>query len=229
MTTRPWTVNRPGPLTPRGEGLWTIDDQLPGPRSIPRRMTIVKRDDGLLFFNAIPVPDATLEQLRALGTPRHLILPNHLHALDAHAFIDKLKVEAWGSDVCVKELSARGLKVHDIAHLPSQAGQRFFTVNGFVTHEQVLFAHGALIAADVFTNVPHQKGLTGFMMRLVGFTAPHPLLPKPVRRRVGRELSAVKALFEELAALSPRQLIPSHGDVFTGDCAAALRTIASTL
>lgn len=227
--TRPWTVNRPGPLTPRGEGLWTIDDQLPGPRAIPRRMTIVKRDDGLLFYNAVPVPDSTLDEIRALGTPRHLVLPNHLHALDAHAFAEKLKVETWACAAGLKELADRGVKASDIAHLPSQAGQRWFSVTGFLTHEQVLFAHGTLIAADVFTNVPHQKGLTGLMMRLIGFTAPHPLLPKPVRKRVGRDLKAVKALFEDFAQLSPRQLIPSHGDVFTGDCAAALRQIAVTL
>ena len=95
MTTRPWMVNQPGPLIPRGEGLWTVDDFVPGPAAIPRRMTVVKRDDGLLFFNAIPMPEATLAQLRALGTPRHLILPNEFHALDAHGFITMLGVTAW--------------------------------------------------------------------------------------------------------------------------------------
>ena len=88
----------------------------------------------------------------------------------------------------------------------------------------------ALIAADLFTNVPHARGLFGLLMRLVGFTGPQPILPKPVRKRVGRDFPKLKALFEELAALPEiKQLIPSHGDVFTGDCAAALRFIASTL
>lgn len=230
MTTRPWTVNHPGPLTQRGEGLWTVDDFVPGPRSIPRRMVVVKRDDGLLFYNAVPVPEATLDQLRALGTPRHLVLPNEFHALDAHAFALKLNVTSWASSVAVAALASRGVSANDISGLPAQSGHRWFTVQGFRTHEQVLVAHGALIAADLFTNVPHTRGVVGLIMRLVGFTAPQPILPKPVRKRVGRDLPKVKALFEELAALpGVKQLIPSHGAVFTGDCSGALRFIAGTL
>lgn len=230
MTTRPWTVNKPGPLTKRADGVWTVDDFVPGRGAIPRRMIVVKRDDGLLFYNAVPVPDSTLDELRALGTPRHLILPNEFHALDAHGFVDKLKVTAWASTVAVTALATRGITAADISGLPAQTGHRWFTVEGFRTHEQVLVAHGALIAADLFTNVPHTPGFVGLLMRLVGFTAPQPILPKPVRKRVGRDLPKVKALFEELAKLPEiKQLIPSHGDVFTADCSAALRVIANTL
>jgi hypothetical protein len=222
-----WSVNRPGPLTPRAPGLWTVDDFVPG-RPIPRRMTVVQRDDGLLFFNAIPVPDETLAAIRALGAPRHLLVPNEFHALQAAAFAERLQLETWAHPVSLAALSGR-LVAKDVAGLPPQPGHRLFTVEGFRTREQVLVVHDTVIAADLFTNVPHAWTLSGLAMRLFGFSGPAPKLPFPVRRRVGRDFAKVKALLEELAALGVTQLIPSHGAVLERHGADALRRIANSL
>jgi hypothetical protein len=49
-------------------------------------MAIVRRGDGtLLFFNAVPVDEEALARIRALGTPSVLVVPQHLHVIDAHA------------------------------------------------------------------------------------------------------------------------------------------------
>ncbi len=37
-TARPWTVNRPQPLVQRDDGLWTIDDDVPGMRGALRAL-----------------------------------------------------------------------------------------------------------------------------------------------------------------------------------------------
>lgn len=107
-TPRPWTVNRPGPLTPRGPDLWTIDDAVPGIPGAGRRMTIVRRrDETLLFYNAIPLPEETLRAVRALGSPARLVVPNQFHALDAAAFTLKLNVTPYAPQVAVTELEKR--------------------------------------------------------------------------------------------------------------------------
>ena len=229
MTSRPWTVYRPGPLTPRDDGLWTIDDDIPGIPGANRRMSVVKRADGtLLFYNAIPVDDATLGQLRALGRPSQLIVPNQYHALDAAAFAHRLGLTAYCPTVAVETLASR-LACQPITALPLD-GLKLFRVDGFSTHEAVVLTGKTLLVADLVTNSPHAGGFYGLLMKLVGFTGPEPKLPKPVRKRVGKDLPAVAKLMNELAALEGwSRLIPSHGAVIETGGPAALRAVASTL
>ena len=226
MTARPWTVLSPSSLTQRSERVWTIDDDIPGLNGVNRRMTIVRRADGsLLFYNAVPVPDATLEALRALGSFGALVVPNQFHALDAAAFAQKLNVPAFMPDVAVTALADR-VQGRDLAQLPPGDDVRVFTVDGFRTHEAVLVVGKTLIVADLVTNVPHGKGLRALPMRLVGFTGPEPTLPPPVKFRVGVDKPKIRARLEALAGLELDTLIPSHGEVFTGDVSSALRRVA---
>lgn len=231
MTTpaRPWIVQNPGPLTRRDDGLWTIDCVTPG-LGVQRRMVIVKRADGdLLFFNAVPVPDATLEQLRALGRPAQVILPNPFHALDSAAFVEKLGVKAYAPEPALAVLQER-VAVEPVSKLPPDAKVKLFAVEGFKTHEVVLVTGHTLVAADVITNVPHLPGLRGLAMRLVGFTGPQPKLPRPVQKRVGRDLKAVAAQLDALAQLEGlSRIIPTHGDIVESGAPEALRAIAASL
>ncbi len=229
-TSRPWTVNKPGPLTQRDENLWTIDDDVPGLPGATRRMTVVKRADGtLLFYNAVPIADPTLEQVRALGKPAVLIVPNHLHALDAAAFAHRLGLTAYCPELAVPLLASR-LACQPITALPADPSLRWFRVDGFSTHEVVLVTGKTLVVADLLTNAPHGKGLVGLLMKLVGFTGPEPKLPRPVRKRVGRDLRAVRALMNELAAVEGlERIIPSHGTLIETNAREALRAVAQTL
>lgn len=229
-TTRPWTVHKPGPLTQRDDRLWTIDDQVPGLPGATRRMTVMKRLDGsLLFYNAIPVDDATQDQLRALGTPAQLIIPNRFHALDAAAFTHRLGLTAYAPAVALPALAQR-LVCQPISALGLEASIQVFAVEGFRTHEVVLVFGKTLLVADLFTNAPHRGGLPGLLMRVVGFTGPEPKLPWPVRKRVGRDLKAVAALLNHLAGLEGLgRIIPSHGTIIEGNAAAALRAVSARL
>ncbi|MBM4778915.1 MAG: hypothetical protein GQE15_14515 [Archangiaceae bacterium] len=227
---RPWTVHHPRPLTQRSPSLWTVDDDVPGLPGADRRMSVIRRSDGsLVFFNAIPLPEAALEQVKALGTPAHLLLPNHFHALDAAAFAERLGVTAWAPDVAVPVLRER-VACQPISAFPSGPDLRLFAVDGFATKELVLVARETLFTADLVTNSPHGAGVMGLVMRLIGFTGPSPKLPKPVRRRVQRDREAVKALLLELAALPGlTRLVPSHGTIVEGDVGAVLRQVAAEI
>lgn len=225
---RPWSVYRPRPLTQRSPSVWTVDDDVPGLPGADRRMSIIRRSDGsLVFFNAIPVADETLAQVKALGTPAHLLLPNQYHALDAAAFVERLGVTAWAPDVAVSALASR-VACQPVSAFPAGPDLRLITVEGFVTKEFVLLVADTLFMADLVTNAPHGTGVMGLVMRLVGFTGPSPKLPKPVRRRVQRDREAVKSVLLELASLpGVTRLIPSHGGLVEGDVAAVLRQVAA--
>lgn len=229
-TPRAWTVNKPQPLVQREAGLWTVDDLVPGIPGAGRRMTILKRLDGaLLFYNAIPVPDSTLEQVRALGRPAQLVVPNRFHALDAGAFAQKLGLTAYAPEIEIEKLKSR-LVCQPISALSLDPSLRVFKVDGFSTHEAVLLTGKTLVVADLLTNVGHFGGFGGLMMRLVGFTGPAPKLPPPVRKRVGKDLKAVAALMTELAAIDGlERIIPSHGAVIETGAKATLRAVAASL
>lgn len=227
---RPWTVYRPGPIVRRAPDLWTIDDDVPGLPGANRRMSIVRRpDDSLVFFNAVPVPADTLAQVRALGRPAALIVPNALHALDAGPFARTLDVQAFAPVVAIAPLSSR-VACRPIAELALGDALETFTVEGFRTKEIVLRARDTLFTADLVTNAPHGRGPVGLLMRLVGFTGPAPKLPRPVRRRVETNRDEVRACLESLSRLPGlRRLVPTHGEIVEGDVAGALRAIAATL
>jgi hypothetical protein len=62
-----------GPLERLDDNLWAVESDVPGIPGLERRMSIVRRaDGGLLFYNAVPVRDAVLGEIRALGAPAQL-------------------------------------------------------------------------------------------------------------------------------------------------------------
>src|SRR5438067_2873414 len=107
---RPWTVTRHDPIEKLEENLWAVNGDVPGfPPAVRfhRRMQIVKLSDGrLAFHNAIPLDDAALADVRAWGKPAILIVPHHLHAMDAHAFQAKLGLSAFTARQALEKVKA---------------------------------------------------------------------------------------------------------------------------
>jgi hypothetical protein len=230
---RPWTPYHPGPLERLADGLWTLEDDVPGLPGARRRMTVIRRRDGTLtFFNAVPFGPETEAAVRGLGTPTALVVPNRFHALDAGPFAERLGLTAYAPREALADLAPR-VGARPIDELRGDEALQVLTVEGFRTQEVALLVgttEKTLVVADLVTNAPHGPGLVGLAMRLVGFTGPEPKLPLPVRKRVGRDLRAVKAQLEQLAGTPGLvRLMPSHGAVVSADVAAVLRRIAATL
>ncbi len=231
---RPWTVLSPGLLSTIDDNLWCIDDDVPGLRGARRRMVIARRSDGkLVFFNAVPVGDETLAAVRALGAPAYLIIPNRFHTIDAAAFRDKLKLQAYGPPKSLDEVR-RNVEVAKYADLPPDPTMAIHTVDGFKTGEAVLVVRtgprASVIVSDLVVNQRHGPGFTGLMMRLVGFTGDRPKLPKVVKMRILEDAAVVRALLETLATTPGlARIIPSHGDIIDKDAAEVLRAIATTV
>lgn len=232
---RPWTVLPHGPVERIDENLWGIESDVPGVPLLKRRMSIVRRSDGgLLFFNAVPVGDAALAEIRALGRPAILVIPQHLHMMDAHAFRAKLGVRVF-APASTRALVAERVEVDGaFEDLPPDPAVRVETVAGFKTGEGFATIQtgprASLVVADVVLNVPPQPGAMGLLYRLLGFSGDRPKLPTPVRLRVVRDKGALRAQLERLAATPGlARIVPSHGPVVERDPAGVLREIAASL
>ncbi|HYV65273.1 MAG TPA: hypothetical protein VE964_03460, partial [Myxococcales bacterium] len=105
---RPWTVTRHDPIEKIDENLWGVNGDVPGfppAARFHRRMHIVKLSDGrLVFHNAVPIGDAALAEIKAWGKPAILIVPHHLHAMDAHGFQAKLALQVFTAAVSVEKV-----------------------------------------------------------------------------------------------------------------------------
>jgi hypothetical protein len=232
---RAWTVIAPGPLTRLDENLWSVEDGVPGAPGIRRRMVVLRRSDGkLVFYNAIPVGEEGLAAIRAAGEPAFLFIPNHLHMIDAPAFVEKLGVRAFGPPLSLDAVRARLPETAPYDELPPDGTHEVMTVDGFKTGEGVLLARTgekvSAVVADLVMNQRHGTGFFGFMFKMMGFTGDGPRLPKPVLFRVADDRARLRAFMEKLAAVPGlARIVPSHGEVIETDPAGALRAVASMI
>ncbi len=232
---RPWTVLPHRPLERIEANLHAVDGAVPGIAGLRRRMAVVTRSDGtLLFFNAVPVDDATLDRIRALGRPAYLVVPNHLHMIDAHAFRERLGVRVYAPKP-TRALVERRVRVDGaFEDLPPDPAVSVVPVAGFKTGEGMAVVRSdgrvSLVVADVVLNVPDGPGVSGLVFRLLGMTGPTPRLPLPVKLRVLRDRGALRGQLEELARTPGlARIVPSHGAVVDRDPAGVLRSIAASL
>jgi hypothetical protein len=234
-TPRPWTVLPHGPLERLEENLHVVQGEVPGIPGLRRRMAIVRRADGtLLFFNAVPVGEETLDRIRGLGTPGMLVVPQQLHMLDAHAFRERLAVRVYAPAVARDAVAQRVAVDGAFEDIPSDPTVSIVTAAGVRTGEGIGVVRSgrgtSLLVADMVLNVPNGPGFQGLLFRLLGMTGNGPRLPLPVRLRVVRDRRALRARLEELAGIPGlTRIVTSHGGIVDRDPAGVLRGIAASL
>jgi hypothetical protein len=77
-----------GPLVQAAPGLWLVDGKW-GNSPFGRRMTVIVLGDGLLIHSAIRLDDATMAELRLLGEPRVVVVPNAFHSSEAWFYSER--------------------------------------------------------------------------------------------------------------------------------------------
>lgn len=200
----------------------------------PRTMTVVRLSDGrLVVYSAIALDESEMKDLESFGTPAFLIVPSVRHRLDVKIWKDRypeMRVVAPRSafDKVEELVHVDGINIafRDdsvcVDTVPGTDGSEFAlrvrTESGIV-----------LVVNDLIGNLPHQSGVGGMMLRLMGFTSPKPIIPKLIEKRLIADKAAVRIQLEKWATLPLFKVIVSHGDPIELEPSRALRELAASL
>lgn len=176
-------------------------------------MTVVRLDDGrLVIYSAIALDDEQMRELQAFGAPAFLIVPSHLHRLDAAAWKQRYP------ELCVVAPSGSRASVEEVVAVDTtnpdwgQDSLRFLELDGTGAREAALEVHEqgsiTLLLNDVVGNLPVSHGL---VLRAMGFAGAHPRVPRAIKRALVQDPAALRARFEYWASLPVRKIVVSHG------------------
>jgi hypothetical protein len=236
-TSRPWTVLAHSAIEFIDDNLWGVVSAVPDfptGTGMDRRMSIVRLGDGrLVFHNAVPLDEPTLAKVAAWGKPSFLIVPIHLHTMDAHAFREKLGLTVFTSKTVADKVRAilpvdgtlEDLPTDPALHCEQLGGTRFGEAAWVVR----CGARSSLLFCDAVQNSRPGRGFGGFMFKLMGFTGSELKSPPFYKRRAVTDRAALK---RDLLRLSETpglaRIVPSHGEIVEQDAPAALRKAALT-
>lgn len=233
---RPWTVAPHGPVEEIDENLWgvvSVVPDFPKGTGMDRRMSIVRLGDGrLVFHNAVPLDEPTLAKVKAWGKPAILIIPMHLHAIDAHAFREKLGVAVYTSKTVIDKVRALVTVEGALEDVPADPALRCEPLAGTKFGEAAWVVKSGPRASLLFCDAIHNSrpgtGFNGFMFKLLGFTGPDVRTPAFFKLRAVSDKAALKRDILRLADTPGlARVVPSHGDLVSADATAKLRAAAN--
>jgi len=228
---RGWIVTEHGPLQKLDDNLWAVEGKVPGV-PMKRRMSIARKNDGsLVFFHAIPLDDATLDQVKSLGKPSSLVVGHHQHAIDAHAFQQKLQLDAYGPKACEAELRERVELAGTLETFPGDGTVSVQSVPGTKLGEAVMTVRSngrsSLLFTDVIQN--NAKDSTALPFRLMGFVG-GPKVVWVFRKMFVKDRSALKGAIEAWSKLPDlHRIVPFHGTIVESGAAHALGGAAASV
>jgi hypothetical protein len=195
-------------------------------------MVIAKKDDGsLVFFHAIPLDDKTLEEVRSIGKPTYLVLGHHQHAIDAHAFQQKLQLDVYGPAACEAALRERVELAGTLERFPGDGAVSVESARGTKLGEAVMTVRSNGRASLLFTDLiqNNAKESTALPFRMMGF-AGGPKVVWVFRKMFVKDRTAVRSALETWSKLPDlRRLVPFHGTIVDDGAASALGAAASSL
>jgi hypothetical protein len=232
-----WTVLPHGKLKRLEDNLLTVTGSLDMPPmgEVPRRMTVVRLNDGrLVIYSAISLDEAEMKALEAYGTPAYLIVPGDIHRMDAKPWKDRypaLQVIApAGARKQIEEVVPVDATSVDFAD-PSV---HFMTMPGTGDMEAVLVLQTTngmtVILNDLIFDLANRPGFSGWLFKAIGMTGDAPHIPLPIKLR---EVKDKQAVSEQLARWSHvpnlQRVIISHGEIISTAPAAVLDRISTEL
>lgn len=230
-----WNVLPHKPLQKLEENLWTITGSLTG-MPLERVMTIARLGDGrLVIHNAMALEEPLMKEIEAFGKPAFILVPNAFHRIDAprfkHRYPDAQVLCPEGAKKKVEEVvDVQG--TYD--SLPADDRVKLHYLDGVAHGEGYLEVRSergvSLVFNDVMFNTPHQPGVSGFVMRLIGSTG-GPKVTRVAKLFLVKDKRALKTQLEALAETANLiRVVVMHGDTAEGPAAPALlRQVAATL
>ena len=228
-----------GPLlTPLGEDIWIVD----GPTidfyriPFPTRMTVIRLANGDLFLHSpIAYTEALAEELKRLGTIRHLVSPNWIH----YAYIADWQrhcpdTVAWASPGVRERAQSRKVEItfdRDLEDGPATdwSGEiDQLIVRGSKAHTEVVFFHQkshTLVLTDLIENM-HAKDLPLWVRPfawVAGILAPHGKMPLDIWMSFSGNRDKLRVALTRMLDWQPNIVVLAHGDILRENAPQRLR------
>ena len=227
-----WRVLPHGTIQELTENLWCVDGSVPN-MTLNRLMVVVRLGDGrLLIHNPIALEGEPMRRIEAWGEVSLLVVPNGFHRLDAAAFKARYPgarvVCPAGSRKKVAEVVAVDMTYDEVRE---DGGVALEHLDGVRKVEGVLRVRSedgvSLVLCDAVFNMPHQRGLPGLLLRLMGSSG-GPRVTRLMRLLAVKDRRALRAHLERLAETPDlRRVLIMHGEHVNGP--EVLREAAVTL
>ncbi len=207
------------------------------PLAFSTRMTVVKLQSGDLFLHSPIAYDAGLaEELRAMGTVRHLVSPNQFHYAHigewARAFPEAI---TWASPRVRRRARARGIDVRfkrDLAADPPDDWRdeiEHAVIPGGYFGEFAFFHRRSrtLVLADTVFNLEPDKLKQPwrFAAWLTGMSYPDGGIFFGMRLPLLLQRAKTRAAVGKMLAWQPEHIVLSHGRCFETNAGAVLRRV----
>ncbi|WP_417838217.1 DUF4336 domain-containing protein [Tritonibacter scottomollicae] len=228
-----------GPLlTPLGEDIWIVD----GPTidfyriPFPTRMTVIRLANGDLFLHSpIAYTEALAEELKRLGTIRHLVSPNWIH----YAYIADWQrhcpdTVAWASPGVRERAQSRKVEItfdRDLEDGPATdwSGEiDQLIVRGSKAHTEVVFFHQkshTLVLTDLIENM-HGKDLPLWIRPfawVAGILAPNGKMPLDIWMSFSGNRDKLRDALTRMLDWQPNIVVLAHGDILRENAPQRLR------
>jgi len=227
-----WTVLRHGPIEKLEPNLWTVTGTLQG-MALKRVMTLARLGDGrIVIHSAVALDEASMAKIEEWGRPAVLLVPNAFHRLDAPAYV--------GRYPDLRVLCPRGgrSKIEEVVTVDGDydafEGDPTVTLQyleGVRKAEGVMIVRSpsgaTLVFNDAVFNMPHGKGLAGFIFRYITGSTGGPKVTRLYRTLAIKDRSAFKAHLLKLSETPDlTRIIVSHHRMITDRPAEVLREVA---
>jgi len=230
-----WTVLAHGPIEKINDRVWRVQGDLPG-MPLKRVMTIAKRADGsVVIHNAMALGDAAMQVIDAFGPILFLIVPNGYHRLDAKVFLDRYPA---AKVYCPRGARAKVEQVVPVTgayeDFPTDDHVSLTTLDGTANAEGAMIvkdgADTTLVLNDSVFNMPHLRGVHGFVLKHLTASSGGPRVSRVTRLLIMKDKTAFRAQIERLAALEGlARVIVSHHETIAHEPARVLREVAAAL
>lgn len=230
-----WRVLRHGPIERPDENLWYVTGSLPG-MSLKRVMTLVRLDDGrLVIHSAVALDEGAMAEIEAWGRSAILLVPNAYHRLDAPAYLARYPdLEVYcprGSRKKVEEVVRVHGSYDDFPENPTIALDYLEGVRNVEGVMRVRSNSGStLVFNDAVFNMPHGRGVPGFIFRHITGSTGGPRVTRLFRMMAVKDKAAFRDNLQRLAGTPElKRIIVSHHEPITDRPAEILHQIAAAL
>lgn len=232
-----WKVEPHGSLEKLDKGLLTVEGRIRMPLgNFPRRMTVAALADGhSAIWSAIPVDEAEMAKIEALGKPGFLLVPNPGHRLDIRAWKARYPQARVVCAPGAREGVEKVIPVDATGDVLADSSVHLIVVPGLDEKEAALSIERegrvTLVLNDILANVRHPDGFGAQVMaRAFGFGVRQPEVPRVARRVYIKDAQALASWLREWANDARlTRIIVSHGEVIDDQPRDVLTRVAAEL